>query len=64
MGWERIAGGLVGLATGDALGVPVEFVNRDILQQHPVEAMRGHEIHDQCQIVAAMCRINELDPGR
>ena len=37
MDWERIAGGLVGLAVGDALGVPVEFVSRDILRQNPVE---------------------------
>ena len=28
--------GLFGLAVGDALGVPVEFKNRQYLEQHPV----------------------------
>ena len=47
MDWKRVAGGLVGLAIGDALGVPVEFRSRDILRQDPVVGMRGYETHGQ-----------------
>ena len=47
MDLEWIAGGLVGLATGDALGVPVEFVSRHTLRQDPVVAMRGNGTHAQ-----------------
>ena len=47
MDLEKITGGLVGLAAGDALGVPVEFVSRDVLRQHPVEAMHGYGTHSQ-----------------
>jgi len=38
---ERIIGGLVGLAVGDALGVPVEFTGRAIRDADPVLGMRG-----------------------
>jgi ADP-ribosylglycohydrolase len=38
---------LLGLAVGDALGVPVEFVARDILLQDPVTGMCGHGTHNQ-----------------
>ncbi|MCH8185314.1 MAG: ADP-ribosylglycohydrolase family protein [Chloroflexi bacterium] len=47
MDWGRVAGGLVGLASGDALGVPVEFVSRNILRRDPVVAMRGYGTHMQ-----------------
>ena len=36
-----IRGMLLGLATGDALGVPVEFESRKTLQSDPVTGMRG-----------------------
>lgn len=38
---------LVGLAVGDALGVPVEFTSRTTLQANPVRNMRGYGTHDQ-----------------
>ena len=44
---HHIKSALFGLATGDALGVPVEFVGRAWLKKHPVEDMRGHGAHDQ-----------------
>ena len=36
-----VKGMLLGLATGDALGVPVEFESRTTLQNNPVTGMRG-----------------------
>jgi ADP-ribosyl-[dinitrogen reductase] hydrolase len=38
---------LLGIATGDALGVPVEFVSRDQLSKDPVVSMRGYGTHHQ-----------------
>jgi ADP-ribosylglycohydrolase len=38
---ERLIGGLVGLVIGDALGVPVEFTDRDSRDLDPVTGMRG-----------------------
>ena len=29
--------GIMGFAVGDALGVPVEFLNRDLLQRRPLK---------------------------
>jgi ADP-ribosyl-[dinitrogen reductase] hydrolase len=39
--------GLVGLAIGDALGVPVEFMSRKTLQIDPVIGMREFGSHQQ-----------------
>lgn len=39
---ERLKGGIIGLAVGDALGVPVEFTSREYLKQNPVDAMIGY----------------------
>jgi len=39
--------GLLGLAVGDALGVPVEFQSRQELQANPVTGMRGYGTHHQ-----------------
>jgi ADP-ribosyl-[dinitrogen reductase] hydrolase len=44
---ERVLGAVLGLAVGDALGVPVEFQPRERLQQEPVTGMRGHGTHHQ-----------------
>ncbi len=44
---ERTRAALLGLAVGDALGVPVEFVSRDRLQAEPVTDMRGFGTHNQ-----------------
>jgi ADP-ribosyl-[dinitrogen reductase] hydrolase len=38
---------LIGLCVGDALGVPVEFTDRDYLQQKPVTDMFGFGTHNQ-----------------
>ncbi len=39
--FEKIKGALYGLATGDALGVPVEFRSRELLTRRPVTGMTG-----------------------
>ena len=39
--------GLLGLALGDALGVPVEFQDRARLRQNPVTGMRGYGTYNQ-----------------
>ncbi len=44
---ERIIGGLIGLAVGDALGVPVEFTGRAMRDADPVLGMRGHGTWNQ-----------------
>lgn len=38
---------LLGLAIGDALGVPVEFKDRAYLEKHPIEEMIGYGTHNQ-----------------
>lgn len=38
---------LLGVATGDALGVPVEFLSRSTILQEPVTGMRGFGTHHQ-----------------
>lgn len=44
---DRILGGLWGSLVGDALGVPVEFMDRASVQINPVKSMRGFGTHDQ-----------------
>ena len=39
--------GILGLAVGDALGVPVEFHDREFLRRDPVTDMRGYGSHRQ-----------------
>lgn len=39
--------GMMGLVTGDALGVPAEFKSREYLKRNPVVCMEGHGSHDQ-----------------
>ena len=38
---------LLGIAIGDAIGVPVEFQSRQTLRQHPVTGMMGYGTHNQ-----------------
>ncbi len=38
---DRIMGGIIGTLVGDALGVPVEFTGRSILNRDPVTEMRS-----------------------
>ncbi len=44
---EDIKSALLGLAVGDALGVPVEFLNRDYFKKNPVTDMIGYGTHNQ-----------------
>lgn len=44
---DRILGGLWGSLVGDALGVPVEFKTRDLVQANPVTGMREFGSHGQ-----------------
>lgn len=44
---ERIAGGMLGLLAGDAVGVPAEFKNRSHFVAHPVRDMTGFGTHNQ-----------------
>lgn len=39
--------GIMGLVTGDALGVPVEFADRKKLKADPVTDMRAYGTHYQ-----------------
>lgn len=44
---SQIKAALFGVAVGDALGVPVEFKSRALLQANPVTGMRGYGTHGQ-----------------
>ena len=44
---DKILGGILGLAVGDALGVPVEFQDRESLRRNPVTDMRGYGTYKQ-----------------
>lgn len=46
--WEEtVKGAVLGLVTGDALGVPAEFMTREELAQDPVTGMRSGGTHGQ-----------------
>lgn len=44
---QKCIASIVGLVVGDAIGVPVEFVNREMLKRNPVVGMRGYGTHNQ-----------------
>ena len=44
---QKILGGILGVAVGDALGVPVEFERRDYLKANSVTRMLGYGTHNQ-----------------
>lgn len=44
---DKIYGGIIGLCIGDALGVPVEFMNRNELKKSPVTDMIEYGTHNQ-----------------
>lgn len=65
---EKMKAGIIGFAVGDALGVPVEFLNRDLLQRRPLKEMIGYGSHrvpegtwsdDTSLMIAAMDSIKE-----
>ncbi|TYA78798.1 ADP-ribosylglycohydrolase family protein [Seonamhaeicola marinus] len=39
---EKIQGGIIGVAVGDALGVPVEFKSREYLKANPIRDLIGY----------------------
>ncbi len=43
---QRIRDAMLGLAIGDAMGIPVESVSRGSLKRNPVTGYRGHGSHD------------------
>jgi len=43
----RTKDALIGLAVGDALGVPVEFMERSVILENPVQEMRAYGTYDQ-----------------
>ncbi|RFS20242.1 ADP-ribosylglycohydrolase family protein [Chitinophaga silvatica] len=47
MNINTIKSAFLGLAVGDALGVPVEFLRREVLKKSPVTEMRGFGTHTQ-----------------
>jgi ADP-ribosyl-[dinitrogen reductase] hydrolase len=47
MNKDKIFGGIFGLIVGDALGVPVEFVPREVLKKNPVTDMIGYGTYNQ-----------------
>lgn len=44
---NKIYGAIIGLIVGDALGVPVEFSDRNTLRQNPVKEMREYGTYNQ-----------------
>lgn len=44
---NRVKGFFMGLATGDALGIPVEFQSRQKLKENPVTGMRGGGVYEK-----------------
>lgn len=44
---DRIRGSLYGFFVGDALGVPVEFLNRGVLLNRPIKTMEEYGTHNQ-----------------
>ena len=43
---EKVLGGILGFVVADALGVPVEFEDREYLRLYPVTNMRGYGSYD------------------
>ncbi len=44
---NKMTGGILGAAIGDALGVPVEFLSREEVRRNPVTGMRGYGSHNK-----------------
>lgn len=44
---KKIQSGIVGLATGDALGVPFEFIDKENMKKRPARDMIGYGTHNQ-----------------
>ena len=44
---DYVLSGIMGLTVADALGVPVEFMDRESLQEDPVVNMRAYGTYNQ-----------------
>lgn len=44
---SKVVGGIMGLCVADALGVPVEFISREVLRKNPVKEMREYGTYNQ-----------------
>jgi ADP-ribosyl-[dinitrogen reductase] hydrolase len=44
---NKVKGAILGIAVGDALGIPVDFSNRSFLRQNPVVGMKAYGSHHQ-----------------
>lgn len=66
---NKVIDGIMGLAVGDALGVPVEFIKREELKKNPVINMRGYGTHAQSpgtwsdDTSLALCLMDSLTEG-
>lgn len=66
---KQMQDGMLGLAVGDALGVPVEFRSREVLKQNPVTGMRAYGTHNQPagtwsdDTTMALCTLESLTKG-
>lgn len=66
---NKLIGGIMGLAVGDALGVPVEFTEREILKKDPVINMRGFGTYNQPagtwsdDTSLTLCLLDSLEKG-
>lgn len=64
-----IIDGIMGLCVADALGVPVEFIDRETLRNNPVDGMRSYGTHNQPagtwsdDTSMALCLIDSLADG-
>lgn len=54
---EKLFSGVYGLAVGDALGVPVEFCSREMLERNPVKGMEAGGTHRQKKAHGAMIQV-------
>lgn len=45
--YDKIQGGIIGVAVGDALGVPVEFKTRAYLKHNPISDLTGYGVWNQ-----------------
>lgn len=66
---KQMQDGMLGLAVGDALGVPVEFRSREVLKRNPVTGMRAYGTHNQPagswsdDTTMALCTLESLTKG-
>jgi len=66
---NNIMNGIMGLCVADALGVPVEFVDRETLRNNPVVGMRSYGTHNQSagtwsdDTSMTLCLVDSLSKG-